>query len=442
MTRNRQISLFEESAAARPAAQASVPPDSESPIPEPPPLAEPDVPDTSDIAQEPAIPDGSSRERAISIADLNAAARGIIEGSFTRLWVVGEISNWRASATGHRYFTLRDENAELRSVMFQGDARRLPAEPEDGMEVLAYGQVTLYERRGSFEFIVRALEGKGRDGLWRIAFEKLKQKLGDEGLLDPARKRRLPTIPARVAVVTSLTGAALRDVMTVVRRRAPWTHLLLCDCRVQGEGAAEQIGSALRAVSRREDVDVIILTRGGGSVEDLWSFNEEVVARAIAACPVPVVSAVGHEVDITIADLVADVRAPTPSAAAELVVPDRDEIGSRIRRLKDRLIDSLRRRTDRGVDTSRRLEEQLLRAMDARLERWAERMARQADRLDALSPLGTLRRGYAVPLGVEGEVLRRLAMFRTGGTFRLRVVDGVVHCTAEETEDLEAELEE
>ena len=424
MTQNRQISLFEESAAAQRAAPASPGPDEPS---------SPDVVETRD---------GSSRETAISIAELNARARGIIEGSFDRLWVVGEISNWRASATGHRYFTLRDEKAELRSVMFQGDARRLPAEPEDGMEVVAFGQVTLYEPRGSFEFIVRALEGKGRDGLWRVAFEKLKQKLEQEGLLDAERKRRLPAIPARVAVVTSLTGAALRDVMTVIRRRAPWTHLLLCDCRVQGEGAAEHIGRALRAVSRRADVDVIILTRGGGSVEDLWSFNEEIVARAIAASPVPVVSAVGHETDVTIADLVADVRAPTPSAAAELVVPDREQIRSRIRRLKDRLVDSLRRRTDRGVDTSKRLEAQLLRAVDSRLERWAERIARQADRLDALSPLGTLRRGYAVPLGSKGEVLRRLAMFRSGSSFRLRVVDGLVHCSTEDTEDMKPELDD
>lgn len=380
--------------------------------------------------------DGSTRAGALSVSALNAAARRLVERSLGERWVIGEVSGWKTAASGHRYFSLRDDRAQLRCVMFGSDARRLPAEPEEGMEVVAYGQVTVYEPRGSFQLVVRVLEATG-EGLWRLAFERLRRKLAAEGLLDPGRKRRPPAVPARVGVVTSRSGAALRDVLTVIRRRAPWTHVLIHDCRVQGDGAALDIRRALETIGRLGGVDVVILTRGGGSVEDLWPFNEEPVARAVAASPVPVISAVGHEVDVTIADLVADLRAPTPSAAAELAVPDRRALRVEVGVLTGRLVAGLRRRTERGRERGTRLGERLVRAIDLGLERRTRRLDHAGARLDALSPLGTLRRGFAVALGPQGRVLRRVGMFREEAPFRLRVVDGIVRCRAEGSETLE-----
>lgn len=370
---------------------------------------------------------GATLESALRVSVLNAAARELLEASFGAVWVVGEIATWRTAASGHSYFSLRDETAQVDCVIFRGDARRLPTEPEEGMEVYALGQVSLYEARGRFQLIVRRLEAKG-EGLWRLAFERLRRKLDAEGLLDPARKRLLPPFPSRVGVVTSRTGAALRDVLSVIRRRAPWTHVVVSDCRVQGEEAVPEICAALRRVGRHPGIDLVILTRGGGSVEDLWCFNHEEVARCVAGSPVPVISAVGHEVDVTIVDLVADRRAPTPSAAAELAVPDRTELRRRVRGMASELGESLRRRTVRGEERSRRAEERLLWSVRARLERAAGAVGRTGDRLQALSPLATLRRGYAVPFGEAGEVLRRLDDFPEKDAFRLRIVDGVVRC--------------
>jgi exodeoxyribonuclease VII large subunit len=367
------------------------------------------------------------------VSALNAAARRILEESFPSLWVVGEVANWRRVSSGHCYFSLRDEDAQISCVMWRSDARRLPTDPEEGMEVLGFGEVSLYEARGSYQLMVRKLEARG-EGLWRLAFERLRRKLAAEGLLEEARKRPLPRVPLRVGVVTSRTGAALRDVITVVRRRAPWTELLVSDCRVQGEEAAGEIVRALDRLVRHGRVEVIVVTRGGGSVEDLWCFNEEVVARAVAACPVPVISAVGHEIDVTITDLVADVRAPTPSAAGELVVPDGRVLRADLRKLGDRLVSGLRQRTVRGEERARRAAERLLGGMDRRLERLAGRLEGLGGRLDALSPLGTLRRGYAVPQDVEGRVLRHVADFRERDRFGLRVVDGRVTCSVEEIE--------
>ncbi len=372
---------------------------------------------------------GSAPESALPVSALNALARELLEGHFPPLWVGGEIANWRRTSAGHRYFTLRDESAQVSCVLFRSDARRLPAEPEEGMDVQAFGRVSLYEARGAYQLIVRRLQAGG-DGLWRLAFEKLRRRLAAEGLLDAERKRPLPSFPARVGVVTSRSGAALRDVLTVIRRRAPWTHVRLSACRVQGEGAAEDIACAIERLCGRGEVDVLLLARGGGGIEDLWCFNEERVARAVAACPVPVISAVGHETDVTIADLVADVRAPTPSAAAELAVPDRHELAARLRGARARLLRGLRAPVERGEARARRAEERLLGGMARRLERWEARLARAGDRLDALSPLSALRRGYAVPLAANGSVLRAAAAFSEGLRFRLRVVDGTVPCTA------------
>lgn len=379
------------------------------------------------------LPDGGSADRPVPVSTLNAAARDLLEATFAPLWVLGEVTNWSVAASGHRYFSLRDDRAQIQCVLFQGDAWRLPTDPEEGMEVTAFGRVSLYPQRGRYQLIVREIQAKG-EGLWRLAFERLRRKLQDEGLLDPARKRALPRVPRRIGIVTSRDGAALRDILTIVKRRAPWTSVLVRDCRVQGEGAGGDIRAALEVLGSHPGVDLIILTRGGGSVEDLWCFNEEGVARAVAACPIPVISAVGHEVDVTIVDLVADVRAPTPSAAAELAVPDREDLRTRVQALSAGLATGLRRRARDGATRASRFEERLKAFMRHRLDRDGGRWLRLAERLNALSPLHTLRRGYAVPLAPDGRVLRTTDMFEVGGEFRLRVSDGTVHSRSERVE--------
>jgi exodeoxyribonuclease VII large subunit len=277
------------------------------------------------------------------------------------------------------------------------------------------------------------LEAKG-EGLWRLAFERTRRRLEAEGLTDPARRRELPTLPRCVGVVTSRRGAAFHDVVSVIRRRAPWTNILLSACRVQGEGAADEICAALEAICEYPDVDVVVLTRGGGSVEDLWCFNEEAVARAVALCRVPVVTAIGHEVDVTIVDLVADLRAPTPSVAGELVVPDAADLGAAVRRGSTALAAALRSRARRAEERASRVSERLSDRVARLVERCDGRLERLRGRLDTLSPLSTLERGYAVPLDARGSVLRRVEFFEPGAPFRLRVVDGEVAARVETTD--------
>ena len=365
----------------------------------------------------------------------------MLESSFEPLWVRGEIGRWRRHGSGHCYFALRDRDAQIDCVMFRSDARGLPTDPDDGMEVCALGRLTLYPAGGKFQLVVRTLEARG-EGLWRLAFERLRAALSAEGLLDPARKRDLPEVPRRVGVVTSRSGAALRDIIAVTRRRAPWTQILLSDCRVQGREAAPEIVSALERIGRDRSCDVVIVTRGGGSVEDLWAFNEESVARAIAACPIPVVSAVGHEIDFTIADLVADRRAPTPSAAVEMVMPERGALLARMEGLRDGMVLALReamgRRRERTVNNAVRLVEA---ARDS-LSRRASRLSLVTARLDALSPLATLSRGYAMPLADDGTVLRGGTMFEVGEHFDLRVVDATIQCVVRGIQEIEIRGEE
>lgn len=384
------------------------------------------------IEEEPLRP-GESPEAAVPVGELNERARRLVEGAFGSLWVGGEVSGWRPHQSGHCYFSLRDDQAQVSCVIFRSDASRLPAHPQEGMRVAALGQPTIYGARGSYQLVVREVRAEG-EGLWRLAFERLKNQLAAEGLLDPGRKRRLPRVPRRIGIVTSRSGAALRDVITVVRRRAPWARLLISDCRVQGEGAAESVVAALDRLVRDGRCDVIVLTRGGGSVEDLWAFNEEVVARAIADCPIPTVSAVGHEIDVTISDLVADVRAATPSVAGETVVPDTEVVYATLRRGATALVTGLRRRTrvgrDRTLTTGRAMHDKVRAALKVR----RDMSGRLGGRLDALSPLGTLARGYAVPLNDEGRVIRRVDMFTPGEAFDLRVRDGSVRCTTDSRE--------
>ena len=440
--------------------------------------------------------------RIYSVSELTAAIRGLLEETWFEVWVEGEISNCRVWS-GHLYFTLKDDRAQLKGFMFRSDLRFLKFRPEDGLHVVARGRLTVYEPRGEYQITCAHLEPKGLGAL-QLAFEQLKRKLQAEGLFDATRKRALPRLPRKIGVVTSLDGAALRDIVTVLRRRYANVHLVLRHARVQGEGAAEEIARAIDELAGVDGVDVLIVGRGGGSIEDLWAFNEEVVARAIAACPVPVVSAVGHETDVTIADFVADVRASTPSNAAELVVARKDEFASRIARLAERLRTAARSATNacrrrihllesrpglaglqtrlalrgrhvaerahelshavrgallsqskRFTDLSRRLEARdprrrlathatRLSALDGRLRaaqltrrhRADGRLRELAARLETLSPLAVLARGYAVCWNAERTaVIRAASPDLVGGTVRVTVARGELRCTVDETVD-------
>jgi len=281
--------------------------------------------------------------RIYTISELSAEIREILEGRFTDIWIEGEISNFKSSAAGHLYFTLKDERAQLPAVCFRNAARFLRFKPENGKSFRARGRITAYEGRGEYQIIVEVLEPAGLGAL-QLAFEQLKEKLEKEGLFRSDRKRPLPKFPRRIGVVTSPTGAALRDVLTVLKRRHDALHVLIYPSEVQGPNAAAQIAAGIDYLSTQTDVDAILITRGGGSMEDLWPFNEERVARAIARSLKPVISAVGHEVDFTIADFVADLRAPTPSAAAEIVIQSKDMLCQRVLQLEKNLHNNIRHR--------------------------------------------------------------------------------------------------
>ena len=291
--------------------------------------------------------------RVYTVSDLTARIRDLLARNLTDVLVQGEISNLRPASSGHIYFTLKDERAQVRCVFFKQQQRGLKFRPEDGLKVTVRGSVSVYEARGEYQIYVESLEPVGRGAL-QAAFEQLKKKLEVEGLFDPARKKLLPLLPSRIGLITSSTGAAVRDVVRILTRRFPNVHLTLYPVRVQGEGAAEEIAQALAHFNRKRSADVILLVRGGGSIEDLWAFNEEKVARAIAACAIPVIAGVGHETDFTIADFVADVRASTPSAAAELVVQTRREFDRHLADLQDSLGSLVRYRL---LELSRRVHE-------------------------------------------------------------------------------------
>lgn len=368
----------------------------------------------------------ASAEGAWTVAEVTRRARAVVEAGLPPLWVRGEIASFKAYQSGHWYFTLRDESAQLRCVMWARDNRRLPTAPADGLQVFVLGRPTVWEERGELRLTVHELLSTAAGGLWQLAFEKAKAALARDGLLDPARKRPLPRFPARIAVVTSRDGAALRDIIAVTRRRWPLAELWVIPTRVQGEGAEDEICAALASLDRLPGVEVAIVGRGGGSKEDLWTFNSERVARAVAASPVPVISAVGHEIDVTLCDLVADCRAPTPSAAAEAATPDVAEVRGHVAHLAQRLARSLTARSQLAVDRLERTSDDLLGAMLLRLERDGARLTAYGSQLDALSPLKILARGYAVARDAQGRVLKRVAQFASGLAFRLRVSDGEV----------------
>jgi exodeoxyribonuclease VII large subunit len=425
--------------------------------------------------------------QVLTVTDLTRRVKALLESQFRSVWVEGEISNFATAPSGHCYFTLKDANAQLAAVMFRGVAGKITFKLADGLQVLAGGDLSVYDRRGQYQIIVTQLLPKGL-GTLQLAFEQLKQKLAAEGLFDPARKKPLPVLPRRLGVVTSPTGAAIRDFLNILGRRYPNLPVIIHPVRVQGTGAAEEIAAAIDDFNARDLVDVIIVTRGGGSLEDLWAFNEEIVARALARSRLPTISAVGHEIDFTIADFVADLRAPTPSAAAELVVKSKDEFTRLLRQHQQRLDHDLRYRLAearrRLADCRLRQPDELVRQYQQRVDDLAhrldqatggvladyrnrcataagklqlltpqtfvrelrQRLATQHERLTAhvhrywqttghrfqtvagklelLSPRSTLARGYSITRTADGQIIRSVKAVQPGQDVRTLVADG------------------
>jgi exodeoxyribonuclease VII large subunit len=367
----------------------------------------------------------ASSDSAWTVAQVTRRARQLVEAGIPALWIKGEVTNFKAYRSGHWYFSLRDAEAQIRCVMWRSDNQRLSTPPEDGLQVYAEGRPTVWEERGEFRLTVKKLIPTDADGEWELRLRKAKAALDRDGLLDPARRRPLPRFPSRIAVITSPDGAALHDIRTVIERRWPAVEILFIPTRVQGDAAERELCRALGLLNKIV-VDVAIVGRGGGSREDLWAFNSEKVARAVAAAKVPIISAVGHEEDVALTDLVADVRAPTPSAAGETVVPDRGETNRVIAVLAQRLGRSLTNRTRFGAERLARTADRLHGAISGQIEARATRLAALSAKLDALSPLKVLGRGYAVARDDEGMVLKSVTSYKRGMDFRLTVTDGDV----------------
>jgi exodeoxyribonuclease VII large subunit len=374
---------------------------------------------------------GASPRSAIAVSTLTQTAKDVVEGAFIPLWVRGEITDFKSHRNGHWYFGLRDLSSQLRCVVWSRDQRGIPAPPDDGMQVTALGQLGVYAARGEMQFTIKRMEAEG-DGLWRKALDATRARLDADGLFAPGRKRALPRHPRRIAIVTSGSGAALRDVIAVLRRRAPGVELILAHAAVQGENAPHELCAALDRVARWGGAELVIIARGGGSREDLWAFNNERVARAVAGCPVPTISAVGHEVDISLCDLVADLRAATPSAAAEAAVTSRDEIRLSIQSLGRRLVRAVDDRLYEPRARAAGAAHSLASAVSGHLRSRGERLGALSGRLDALSPLATLERGYAVARDSDGRTLASVHEFSPNMAFTLRLRDGDVAAVARE----------
>lgn len=399
----------------------------------------------------------------LTVSQLNLYARSVLEndGRLSGIFMRGEISNFTNHyRSGHFYMTLKDENAAVHAVMFRSNAQRLPFLPRDGMKVIVSGRASIYDRDGQFQFYIDDMQPDGVGAL-HVAFEQLKEKLGREGLFAPERKRPLPPYPLRVGVITSPTGAAIQDICRILQRRWPVAEVALYPVLVQGTEAPGQICRAIDYMSRVERPDVLIVGRGGGSMEDLWAFNDEQVARAIAASSVPVVSAVGHETDFTISDFVADLRAPTPSAAAELVSPEISAVAQSVAGMRLAMEQAVLgklaacRREYRETVAARALQTPLAAvdmqriqldmlagrrqaAMHAVLERARAALGSAAAGLDGMSPLRVLARGYAIPTAPDGRVLPDIAALQSCGKFHLRMRDGTAQCRVEDTDSASA----
>lgn len=372
---------------------------------------------------------GISRENAISVSDLTTETRALIESGMKPVWVRGEISDFKHHRNGHWYFCLRDRSAQIKCVLWSSDQRGVPAAPDVGMQVVVFGQMTVFPARGDLQLRVRRIEAVG-DGLWRKAMELTLSKLRQEGLLDESRKRPIPRFPKRVAIVTSADGAALRDIVAVMRKRNAAVQLVVCQAKVQGDGAALEIAAALSRVARWARADVVIVGRGGGGKEDLWAFNDERVARAVVACPVPVISAVGHEADITVCDAVADHRAPTPSAAAAAACSARDEIEKSFALARRNLTEGLASRVRAAHTELERVERRMNQTATGIVVARKSLLTGAAGRLNALSPLATLSRGYAVARDPDGKALTSTDQFHAGLVFELLLHDGKVGAEA------------
>jgi len=415
--------------------------------------------------------------KVLTVSELTRSIRGTLETKFGAVWVQGEVSNYKAHPNGHQYFTLKDVRAQIACVIWRDTMAPLRQPIADGAKIQVFGIVSVFEARGQYQISVQIVQPRGL-GVLQAKFEALKRKLEAEGLFDPARKRPLPRFPKRIGIVTSQSGAAIRDILNILRRRAPWLSILINPVRVQGAGAAQEIAVAIRELSTPNQnfapVDLIIVTRGGGSIEDLWEFNEEIVARTIASIEVPIVSAVGHEIDFTISDFVADLRAPTPSAAAELIVRDvvdlvRDlegctrrlgrELTNRVRDAQQRLDharETLRRCLSHKIDNYRRglahalatlqarspvrelmlrrnrfgdLQRRLRELPEHNLELARHRFDRIAGILRVLGPEATLRRGYSITRNERGELIRTVHVVRSKMKIRTRVSDGEFEST-------------
>ncbi|MCK4547100.1 MAG: exodeoxyribonuclease VII large subunit [Candidatus Eisenbacteria sp.] len=399
-------------------------------------------------------------ERVYTVSELNRDVRALVEETFPSVWVEGEIANYVHHTSGHMYFSLRDETAQLRGVMFRGCNRRLRFEPENGLHVLARGGLSIYERGGQYQMIIDLLQPAGIGSL-ELAFQQIRRKLEAEGLFDPEHKRPIPAFPLGVGIATSPTGAAIRDIVHVIGRRAPWVEIVLRPTQVQGEGAAEDIACAVRELNEFGDLDVLIVGRGGGSAEDLWAFNEEVVARSVFESEIPVISAVGHEIDYTISDLAADLRAPTPSAAAEVVTPDGTALKRDIARLQSRLVSGIRNRLrmtkvefcsygdrwkalrfEMGIGQMMQRPDELLNRLVRRVGHAMELSQRElgalAARLNGVSPLAVLGRGYCLCRKLPGmAVVTRASCLTAGDEILLRFHEGETVCSVEEVRDSE-----
>ena len=395
---------------------------------------------------------------AITVSQLNRQAKALLESGLARLWVEGEISNLARPASGHMYFSLKDKSAQVRAAFFRQRQRGPTIGLKDGDQVLVYGRVSIYEARGDYQLIVEQVEPAGEGALKR-QFEVLKKMLAAEGLFDEGRKQELPALPERIGVITSPAGAAIRDIISVLRRRFPSIPVVIYPAAVQGDAAPSELIAALETAVSRDECDVLIMARGGGSLEDLWAFNDEKLARAIAESPIPIVSAVGHEVDVTIADFVADVRAPTPSGAAELVVPDGDDwlrsinsLATRIARLGQREIEDRAQALDwlarrlaqsspittlqRSMTRLGNLKQRLSTGARGAVAENSHRLELAMRGLHAVSPLATLDRGYAIVEDVQsGKVLVNASDASTGDDVRARLARGELIATVISTKE-------
>jgi exodeoxyribonuclease VII large subunit len=373
---------------------------------------------------------GSASDLPLSVADVAERTRALVENRLPPVWIRGEITDFKRHKNGQWYFCLRDRVSQVKCVVWSKDQRRIPAAPDDGMQVVLFGQVTVFPARTELQVKVTRIEAEG-DGLWRKAMDLTLGRLRAEGLLDAARKRPLPRYPKRIAVVTSRDAAALRDIIAVIRKRNPAVEVVLCQTKVQGDGAAREIAAAIDRVSRWSGADILIVGRGGGGKEDLWAFNDERVARAVAASPIPVVSAVGHEVDMTVCDAVADVRAPTPSAAGSMSCIATVDMQRAIAHAARDLSTALQSRVHRSrQDLVRARSEMVYLAERAIVDKRAA-VTSAAARLNALSPLATLARGYVVARDANGRTLSRVSHFTRGQTFELLLQDGKLDATAD-----------